>query len=98
MPSRGPKRGQNCYVTPAFSGVPYAKRVDKIRRGHLTRAFSRAQKRAELLRNPCNLGGALRQAGDKIGHLTRAFSRAQKRADALSNPCILGGPLRQLRG
>ena len=23
LPSRGPKRGQKCYVTPAFSGVHY---------------------------------------------------------------------------
>ena len=22
MPSRGPRRGRKCYVTPAFSGVP----------------------------------------------------------------------------
>ena len=40
LPSRGPKRGQNCYVTPAFSGVPT--RGDKIRIGYLTHAFSEA--------------------------------------------------------
>ena len=61
MPSPRSKTGQNCYVTPAFSGVPDAKRADKIRIGHLTRAFSGAQKRAELLRNPCILGSPLRQ-------------------------------------
>ena len=22
LPSRGPKRGQKCYITPAFSGIP----------------------------------------------------------------------------
>ena len=27
--SRGPKRGRKCYVTPAFSGVPYAKRKEE---------------------------------------------------------------------
>ena len=42
MPSRGPKRMHNSYVTPAFSGVPNAKRGDKIRSGHLTDAFSGA--------------------------------------------------------
>ena len=41
LPSRGPKRGQACYVTPAFSGVP--KRGDKIRIGCLTPAFSGAE-------------------------------------------------------
>ena len=25
LPSRGPKRGRKCYVTPAFSGIPNAK-------------------------------------------------------------------------
>ena len=57
LPSQGAKRGRNCYVTPAFSGVPNAKRGDKIRSGYLTNTFSRAQKRADLLRNPCILGG-----------------------------------------
>ena len=66
VPSPGPKTKHNCYVTPAFSGVPKAKRGDKIRRGHLTCAFSGAQKRAELLRNPCILRGPLRQARGKI--------------------------------
>ena len=27
--SQGPKRGRNCYVTPAFSGIPNAKLGDK---------------------------------------------------------------------
>ena len=35
LPSRGPKGGRKCYVTPAFSGVPNAKRREKIRSGHL---------------------------------------------------------------
>ena len=50
----GPERGWNCWVTHAFSGVPKAKRGDKIRCGFITGAFSGAQKRAELLRNPCS--------------------------------------------
>ena len=65
LPSRGPKRGQNCYVTPLFSGVPNAKHGEKFRSGCLTPAFSGAQKRAELLRNPSILGGPQRQAGRK---------------------------------
>ena len=38
LPSREPKRGRKCYVTPAFSGVP--NKGDKIRSGYLTPAFS----------------------------------------------------------
>ena len=79
LPSRGPKRGRNCYVTPAFSGVPNAKRWEKIRSGYLTLAFSGAQKRAELLRNPCILGDPQRQA----------WGENQK---WLPHPCLLGGP------
>ena len=62
LPSRGPKGGQNCYVTPAFSGVLNTKRGEEIRSGCLTPAFSEAQRRAELLPNPCILGGPQRQA------------------------------------
>ena len=31
LPSRGPKTGRKCYLTPAFSGVPNAKRGEEIR-------------------------------------------------------------------
>ena len=62
LPSRGPKRGRNCHVAPAFTGIPNAKRGEKFRSGYLTLAFSGAQKRAELLRNPCILGDPQRQA------------------------------------
>ena len=55
LPSRGPTRGRNCFVTPAFSRVP--KQGDKIKSGCLTPAFSEAHKWAEVLRNPCILGG-----------------------------------------
>ena len=53
LPSWGPKRGHNCYVTLAFPGVP--NKGDKIRGGYLTHALSGAHKRAELLCNPCVL-------------------------------------------
>ena len=29
LPSKGPKRGLKCYITPAFSGVPNAKRGEQ---------------------------------------------------------------------
>ena len=56
LASRRPIRGQNCYVNPAFSGIPNAKRGDEIRSGYLIPAFSGAHKRAELLCNACILG------------------------------------------
>ena len=58
LPSRGPMRGQNCYVSPSFTAVPNANVRDKIRSGDLTPTFSGAHKGAELLRNPCTLGGS----------------------------------------
>ena len=58
LPSRGPKRGHNCYVTRslAFSGV--LNKGHEITRGYLTRAFPGVQKRVELLRSHCILGGS----------------------------------------
>ena len=41
-PSRGPKRGRECYVTPAFSGVPNTKR---------------GEQNQKWLPHPCLLGG-----------------------------------------
>ena len=72
LPSRGPKRGRKCNATPAFSGIPDAKRREqyqkwsitkgnKIERGYFTPSFTGAQKRAEMLRHPCILGDPQRQ-------------------------------------
>ena len=77
LPSWGPKRGRNCDVIPAFSGVPNAKRGDNIRSGCLTFAFSRGQHWAEWLRNTYVLGGP------------RKKGQYQK---WLPHPCLLGGP------
>ena len=77
--SRGPKKGRKCYVIPAFSGVPNAKRGEKIRSGCLTPAFSGAQNRAEVLRNPCILRGPQRQ------------ERGENQK-WLPHPYLLGGP------
>ena len=55
LPSQGPKRGRNRYVTPAFSGVPNAKRKEEIRISRLTPVFIGANRRAQLLCNPCIL-------------------------------------------
>ena len=50
LPSRGHKRGRNCYVTPAFSGVPKAKRRGTIRSGYVIPACLGGKKWAQLLR------------------------------------------------
>ena len=72
----GPKRGWNCYVTPAFSGVSHQAR------GENQKWLSHPC----LPRGPHSKGDIIR-----IGCLTPTLSGAQKRAKLLSNPCILGG-------
>ena len=81
LPSQRPNRWQNCYITPAFSGVSNTKHGNKIRSGYLTDAFSAAQKRTALLHNRCILRGAQRQAQGEN----------QK---WLPNPALLKGPNR----
>ena len=98
--SWGPRTGRMWYVTPAFSGPPNAKRGEKIRVGYRTPAFSGAKRRAEVLRNPCILGGPKPQARgyNENCYLTLTFSGAHNRAEVLHNPCILGGRQRQVWG
>ena len=48
LPSPGPNKGPNSYVTPAVTGVPIAKRGEEIRSGCLTPAFSGAQKKSGI--------------------------------------------------
>ena len=96
-----PTRGQKCYITPACSGVPNAKR---------------GEQNQKWLYHPCLLGGPKKggnalpplpsqgapmpSKGSKItnGCLTRHFLAAQKRAEMLHHPCVLGGPQRKARG
>ena len=101
LPSPGPKRGRTCYVTPAFSGIPNAKRREqnqkwsptkgnKTKSGCLTAAFSGAQKRAEMLRHPCILGDPQRQAqGAKSEVVPNKGEQNQK---WMPHRCLLGGP------
>ena len=42
----GPKRGRNCYITPASSRIP--KQGDKIRSGCLTSAFLEGPKEGKI--------------------------------------------------
>ena len=99
LPSRGPKRGRKCYITPAFSRIPNKGEKNqnwsptngnKTRNGYLTPAFSGAQKRSEMLRHPCILGDPQRQArGAKSDVVPKKGEQDQK---WLPQPCLLGGP------
>ena len=75
--SQRPTSGRKCYVTRRISGIPIAKRTEKIRSGYLTLAFSGGHEWAELLRNPSILGGP--QTG-------------KKNQIWVPHPCLLGGP------
>ena len=78
----GPKRGQKCYITPAFSGVQ--NKGDKIKagpkegrnatsplhsRGYPTKGTKSkwAQKRVEMLHHPCILGGPQQRGQNQSG-------------------------------
>ena len=60
--ARRKEKFRSGYLTPSFSGVPNAKRREKLSSGYVTPAFSGAHKRAEVIRDPCILGGPQRQA------------------------------------
>ena len=62
LPSRKRTNGRKCYVTPAFSGVPNAKRGEQNQEWLPNPAFSGAQTRVEMLHHPCILGGPQCQA------------------------------------
>ena len=61
---RGPKEGGNAMSPLHSRGSPRPSAASKIKSGCLTPAFSRAQKRAEILHRPCILGDP-RQRGTK---------------------------------
>ena len=87
----GPKEGVNATSTLYSRG--FSTNRTKIRRGCPSLAFSGAQKRAEMWRNPCVLGDP-QQTGPKPKVATSAL--AQKRAEMPRHSCILGDP--QQRG
>ena len=90
------QRRAELYVTLTFSGVPNAKRGNKIRSRYLTPTFRGAPKRAKLLCNPWVLK-TKREDKIRSGYLTLAFPGVQKRAELLRNPFILMGPQCQAR-
>ena len=102
VPSQGPRRGLNCYVTPAFSRGRNAKRRGKIRSGCLTPMFLEAQKRPVLLRNHCILGGPKRQGrgeNQKWVHHPCLLGGTRRGPNCYVTPVVLaGGVQRQVRG
>ena len=92
----GPKRGRKCYITPAFSGVPNAKRGDKIRSGYLTPAVSGVPNKGDKIKVGPEEGGnatsPLHSRGSPTPSAGTKSTWAQKRAEMLHHPCILGGP------
>ena len=78
---------------PTFSGVPNVKCGEKIRISYVTLAFCGAQKRAELLRNPCICGVPNAKGREKMrsGCVTLAFSGAHKWGEVLASPAFSGG-------
>ena len=101
LPSRGPKRGRKCYVTPTSSGVPNAKRGRQNQKWPPHPCLLGGPKEGgNASSNLHSLGSPTPSAGSKIGngYLTLALLGAQKRAEMLRHPCILGVPQRQARG
>ena len=90
LPSRGPKRGRKCYVTPAFSGSPTPSMGSKIKSGCLTPAFSRAQKRAEMQRHPCILGDTQSQGQEAKSEVVP--NKGEQNQKWPPHPCLLTGP------
>ena len=76
--ARGPKTGQKCYVTLAFSGIPEQKKIksELVASPVPSRGPKRGRKCYKI----------------RIGCLTLAFSEAQIKGEMLHHPCILGGP------
>ena len=103
LPSRGPKRGQDCSVTPAFSGIPNAKRGEGKKSGVVPNKGEQNQK---WLPHPCLLGGP-KEGGNARSPLhsrgSPTLSAGSKKSKMVPNkgeqnqkwlphPCLLGGP------
>ena len=88
LPSRGPKRGQDCSVTPAFSGIPNAKRGEQKKSVVVPNKGEQNQK---WLPHPCLLGGP-KEGGNARSPLhsrgsptPSAGSKKQKRSPTKGN-------------
>ena len=71
----GPRRGWKCYISPAFSGVPNAKRGEKIRSGYLTPAFSGVPNKGDKIKVGLEEGGNATSALHSRGSPTPSAGR-----------------------
>ena len=95
MPSRGPKSGRKCYVTPAFSGVP--NKGEQNQNSLPQPCLLGGPKAGGSATSPLHSWGSPTKGSKiRIGCLSHAFSGAQKWAEVLRHPGVLEGP--QQRG
>ena len=106
LPSRGPERGQQCYVTRAFYRVRNAERGEENQKWLPHPCLLGGPKGGKNATSPLAFSGVpIAKCGEqnqkwsptkrskiRSGCLTPAFSGAQKRAVMLRHPYILGGP------
>ena len=101
LPSRGPKGGRTCNVTPAFSGVPNTKRGEqnqkwsptkgnKIRIGCPTPAFSGGPKEGGNAMSPLHSCRPQRQARGAKSEVVPY--KGEQNQNWPPNACLLGGP------
>ena len=91
MPSRVPKSGWKCYVTPAFSGVPNKREQNQNWLPQL--CLLGGPKVGGSATSPLHSRGCPPKRDIiRIGCLNHAFARAQKWTEVLRHPRIVRGP------
>ena len=93
-PSWGPKRGRNCYATPAFSGfpTPSAGTNSEVATSPRTSWWPKRERNCYVTPAFSGVPNAKRRNKIRSGYLTPAFSGAQKMAELLCNPAFSGVP------
>ena len=103
---RWPTSGQNCYSTPAFSGVP--KQGDKVKGGpqvrgqsrkcYITPAFLGVPKQGDKVKGGPQVGGSATSSLPSWGSPNKGTKSkvAHKWPELLHHPCVVEGP--QTRG
>ena len=90
LPSRGPKRGSNCYVTLAFLGIP--KQIRRKSEAIASRLPGGPKEGRNDTPHLHSRGSPINRGQNQIGRITLAFLGSQGRAEMLCHPCILGDP------
>ena len=100
LPSRGPKRGRECYITPAFSGAPNAIRRERIKSGYLSSIFSTTRSATRAFPGVPDPHPKVPQIERKseMGTSPLPSQDPKKRSKMLRNPQIVRYRGRQARG